>query len=444
MDKRKILATIPILPTLATPMVTFAATNYATTNAYSTNIENPITSDEDINKVNVSVTQGSTFSVSIPKTIVLDGDADKANESTYTINVDGNIASDEVIVVEPDTTFTMSDVKGIKKDLNGTISQTITKFVDNEVNLDNTLTSFQHIGGTTGTVSINNLTSGEWTGSFNFKIKLHTHSFNESIENEATSEEEGSKKLSCEECGLFVTQSIPKLQEKLNGYTWDEVQAICKAGKAKDYFKVGDTAVISLGALPDTYNETSAQKATIVVGDMTDTSLTLLVTSYSVEAPRRVINKTGTNAGGWASTTMRSWLNGEYLSALPSDLQKVITTHSTSYSSSYNAGNVSYCNDKVWLLSSKEVFGGEIATSTDTTYYENLVAFNAESQLAYFANGNSKMRYTNSNKTSACWWWLRSSYYNSIRSFTCISSDDAIRVGTAENIYFVFPAFEIS
>jgi hypothetical protein len=156
------------------------------------------------------------------------------------------------------------------------------------------------------------------------------------------------------------------------------------------------------------------------------------------------MNTSGTNVGGWASTAMRTWLNnsssGGFYAALPSDLQSAIKTHSTSYSATYDATSVNYCDDKVWLLSSKEVFGGGTATSAGSaTSYENLAAFNIETQLAYFANGNSKIRYKSG--TSACVWWLRSSYYSNSGHFTNVSSDGSSNNNYADDSYYVFPAF---
>jgi hypothetical protein len=196
----------------------------------------------------------------------------------------------------------------------------------------------------------------------------------------------------------------------------------------------------------------AAQTATIVVGDISSDgkTLTMLFTSYSTQAPAYQMNPQtstytyGTNIGGWEATILRTWLNsseeGGFYNALSSDLQSAIKTHSTSYSATYNATSVSYCNDKVWLLSSKEVFGGGTATSAsyNTTYYENLAAFNAETQLAYFANGASRVRYSSGN---TCWWWLRSSDFHRSSDFTGVSIYSSSNDYGARSAGSVFPAF---
>jgi hypothetical protein len=349
---------------------------------------------------------------------------------------------------------------------------------------------------TNGNIVANDISAGDWTGSLNFNVKFDVSTMVVNVTNgeaiydgnatngnakvEVTYPTSGYTIKYGTTNGTYDLDEMPTytnlgtyevyyqvvasnyttktrsltitINEGLNGYTWDEVSNICKEGKAKEYFSVGDEAVINIGALPNADNTTSAQTATIVVGDMTDTSLTLLVTSYSTLAPThemkdltvvgsKIIFSSILNNGGWASTIMRTWLNDEYLSALSNDLQNAITIHSSSYSETYDAIDVSYCDDKVWLLSPKEVFGGTATSAGDETSYENLVTFNAETQLAYFSNDDNKVRY--SSDTDTCIWWLRSSYYNNKTDFTCVNSDSSIGNDATDSAYSVFPAFTI-
>jgi hypothetical protein len=188
MRNKKLMAAIPMVATLIAPMTAFAATSYTTTNESVTNVTSAITADADTNQVDVSVTQGSTFSVTIPKTIVLNGKVNEDNQATYKVTVSGNIASNETINVVPsgsgtdasnNPTFAMKDSAKVKSDLTATIKQTVTKFVDKQVTTsasDTAKLEAQTSGDdkTTieGTVTIANLTSGSWTGNFNFAISL--------------------------------------------------------------------------------------------------------------------------------------------------------------------------------------------------------------------------------------------------------------------------------
>jgi hypothetical protein len=243
----------------------------------------------------------------------------------------------------------------------------------------------------------------------------------------------GAFNVSREQYDLLIN---PNEVNKLMGYSFSEVQAICQAGKAKEYFEVGDIAIITIDALNEAETALEAQTATIVVGDVTDTSITLLIVDYSTMAPQHAMNASNTNNGGWKVSDMRTWLNGEYLSALSSELQSSIKTHSSSYSETYNATEVSYCDDKIWLLSTKEVFGIQDA--------ENEAAANAETQLAFFANGGGTVRYANSTYESRVWWWLRSSINRYNGTFCDVYFNGApYSLYYAKDAYYVYPAFEI-
>jgi hypothetical protein len=423
----------------------------------------------------------STFSVTIPKEIVLDGDKKTA---TYSVDVKGNIGTGEtaIVSVTPSTSFSLSNIVAngypTKEAISAQVSQNVTSWTYNDIMKGVT---------TSGKITANDISAGDWSGSLNFNVKFDVNSMVVNVTNgeatydgnainggakvEVVSPSNGYTITYGTTNGTYDLDEMPTytnpgtyevyykieasnyttktgsltitINEGLDGYTWDEVSAICAKGEAKEYFNVGDETIINLGELPNAEYPTPIQIATIVVGDITNTSLTLLVTSYSAWAPTHVMNATSTNSGGWASTSMRTWLNDEYYKALSNDLQNAITKHISSYSTTYDATNVSYCEDKLWLLSSKEVFGGEEQTiaGETTTYFENLATFNSETQLAYFVNGGNRIRYKPD--TNACSWWLRSSYYGSRYCFTDITREDSSGKPYADFNYFVFPAFTI-
>ena len=116
--------------------------------------------------VEVTYTQSSTFTVTIPKTIALDGSTKTAN---YDVNVKGDIASDKQVKVAPDTTFKMKDQSNATKkkaDVDATVTQAATTWSSSEVNVTTT--------GTTknGSISATGLTSGSWKGTFNFSVAM--------------------------------------------------------------------------------------------------------------------------------------------------------------------------------------------------------------------------------------------------------------------------------
>ena len=148
--KKRILATIMALTmvvTAVTPQI------FATVDETQS-----ATSNESVT-TNVKYSQTSNFSVIVPKKITLDAD----KTSSYTVDVNGDIASDMKVVVIPDETVTMKDVNSIKADVTGKIEQNKTSWIYSEMDTD-----------ATGSISATGLTAGTWNGTFNFAIALHT------------------------------------------------------------------------------------------------------------------------------------------------------------------------------------------------------------------------------------------------------------------------------
>ena len=121
------------------------------------------TSQTGVQSTTVTYRQDSTFTVSIPKTITLDS----SKTATYNVNVKGDIAGDDIIVVKPDKTVTMSDSNG-KSDVTATITQQKTDFTMSDLKANS-----GEGNSTTGTVSATDLTAGSWTGTLNFDISLN-------------------------------------------------------------------------------------------------------------------------------------------------------------------------------------------------------------------------------------------------------------------------------
>lgn len=123
----------------------------------------------------VYATQGSTFSVSIPKVIILDGTAGAANDATYKVTAKGNIAGNEVITIAPEASFLMTQTG--KADLTTTVDQTVQKFVaqttdpaaEDTKNGVNPTTALE----TTGTVTAAGMEAGSYAGTFDFTISLN-------------------------------------------------------------------------------------------------------------------------------------------------------------------------------------------------------------------------------------------------------------------------------
>ena len=120
---------------------------------------------------------GSTFTVTIPKVIVLKGMRGEASTATYKVDVDGDIAGNEYVLVQPDTTFAMKQAG--KADVDATVAQELIKYraynyTADLANGEAKIAAAEDAiadGEGTGTVSAT-LTAGKWQGTFDFDIQL--------------------------------------------------------------------------------------------------------------------------------------------------------------------------------------------------------------------------------------------------------------------------------
>ena len=133
---------------------------------------------------------------------------------------------------------------------------------------------------------------------------------------------------------------------------------------------------------------------------------------------KHMMNNSNSTQGGWEKSTMRSWLSGTVLPAMPADLQAVIVEVRKVNTSGYGTSST---QDKLWIPSYTEVgLGG-----------------NEGSAYGIFTDNSSRIRKYNN---SADYWWLRSvnsflSYYHRV------SFDGSLSYLAASNEQGVVPGF---
>lgn len=116
------------------------------------------------------------------------------------------------------------------------------------------------------------------------------------------------------------------------------------------------------------------------------------------------MNKTNTNKGGWRDCEMRKYVTEKILPLLPADLAAVIAP--TKIRQIRN-GEELISEDKLFLLSNTQVFGGNWDNEPDDT------------QLEIFKRGTNRVK--GDTEGDASLWWLRSA--NGTGYFYRVSSD---------------------
>lgn len=153
--------------------------------------------------------------------------------------------------------------------------------------------------------------------------------------------------------------------------------------------------------------------------------LTFLTTSTTIYSR---MNATNTNAGGWEKSELRSRLNtGDLWSLLPSELQSKVksVTKMTDNQGGGKAGTPSATTDKVFLLSTTEVYGNLQSDSVQYEYYKS--------------KGVTTSSY--SGASSSSYHWTRSVYPSRSTCFRYVSNDGIGHYDSARNPYYVFPAW---
>lgn len=140
------------------------------------------------------------------------------------------------------------------------------------------------------------------------------------------------------------------------------------------------------------------------------------------------MNATNTNVGGWEKSELRGRLNsGDLWALLPSELQSKVkaVTKMTDNKGGGTAGTPSATTDKVFLLSSTEVWGDMQSDGFQYEYYKS--------------KGVTRSNY--SGASSSNYHWTRSVTPNYSTYFRSVLSNGDYSSGSATNTYYVFPAF---
>ena len=139
------------------------------------------------------------------------------------------------------------------------------------------------------------------------------------------------------------------------------------------------------------------------------------------------MNTTNTNAGGWEKSEIRGRLNtGDFWSILPAELQFKVkaVTKMTDNRGGGSAGTPSATVDKVFLLSSTEIYGDLDSDGAQYEYYQS--------------KGISTSNYS---EASGYNHWIRSVHVSKSTHFRIVGGGGNCVPAWASNRFYVLPAF---
>ena len=268
------------------------------------------------------------------------------------------------------------------------------------------------------------------------------HIYNLTISFPDTNEDQSIDQGASFACHVTVEDNYVPTPKSFAEDTWETIAY----NTSSDVYNVGDTKQVLIGNEP--YTVRIANKS--IPTECNDSNFSQTACGFVVEfvdiIEKRAMNSTNTNVGGWPATAMYKYLNGTYdkdtkkwnrtdtlFSKLPIDLQSVIadTTVVSGYGSNDSSNFTS--TDKMYLLSTKEVWGNVSALSEMDT------ATGSTRQLDYYANNYETIK--NNAEGSAGLWWLRTAVSGINTNFLIVSS--LWGHSSAGNSQGVAPAFRI-
>ena len=205
-----------------------------------------------------------------------------------------------------------------------------------------------------------------------------------------------------------------------------------------DKYHVGDTKEVEL----DMNNDVTKESYTVRIAN-TSTPSECSTPGFSQTAcgfviefvdivESRVMNTNRTNEGGWNATAMRAYLNGDFYNSLPEELRNVIISTNPVVSGSGSGGVSLDTNDRIYLLSGKEIGVHEYDNKADYTRLLGYYSLNSGS--------DSKVKKLNN---SAINWYLRGAVYSNDNAFNMVTSYGSSGTATGHSPIGVAPAFRI-
>ena len=229
--------------------------------------------------------------------------------------------------------------------------------------------------------------------------------------------------------------------------SWEAIIAKVKAGNGSEY-AVGSTKEVDLGTTYGTHTLRIANTSTPSECSTTGFSQTAcgFVLEFADIITNHKMNDTNTNAGGWPSTSMRTFVNNDIYNALSDEIKNAIidTTVVSGFGPDDTANFTS--TDKLYLLAPGEVYSDwKTITINGEPLYDT--AKNLTRTLDYYKNlGVTTINSSGAGKkngTYDSYWWLRTataitgSYFYDVSDNGDWSNYDANYTGGAA------PAFRI-
>ena len=221
--------------------------------------------------------------------------------------------------------------------------------------------------------------------------------------------------------------------------SWSTISKTVKAGKANEYYKIGDEKEINIGGTNYTVriaNNTSPDECNNE--DFSQTACGFVVEFVDIPETR-AMNSKATNVGGWPASSLRTYANNDFLKKLPSDLQNVIIDTKVVSGHGSTSGEENFVStDKIYLLSSKEIWNAAATIDTASDLSRQLDYYKLKGVTGTSFSGAIKVR-----NGSNTYWWLRTAMVSDNSSFRYVYGSGSDNYVSSTKVYSFAPAFRI-
>lgn len=235
--------------------------------------------------------------------------------------------------------------------------------------------------------------------------------------------------------------STSEVSPVLNDNSWATISRVASANEGENYWSIGDCKQVTLNGTVSKLNLSNYSTYAFIIGfnhnssregvgrihfQFGKTALTggsdiCFISGYDNDSDF-YMNSNNSTRGGWNSSYMRNTIcgtnlssySGTFIAVIPALLRAVlksVTKYTNNDGNISSSSSVTATTDYFFLLSEYEIFGEVI--------WANGYEANYQEQYAYYAVGNSKVKYRHDNINTDIQWWTRSpqgdSYYNFVR-----------------------------
>ena len=254
--------------------------------------------------------------------------------------------------------------------------------------------------------------------------------------------------------------AIPKPLPSFADDSWETIIHNIKSGNTS-FYHVGDTKTVELGNSLGTHTIRIANTSTPTECGATGFSQSAcgFVLEFADIITTHVMNPSGEykgttynsgwNVDGWPASSMYAYLNDtndstSIINSLPAVLKNAIIDTTVISGHGSTSGETNFTStDKLYLLSTKEVYGKEGTSNV----IDDDTAETETRQLDYYqAQGVTTANYLGAIKQrngSNYFWWLRSAYSTNTYYFLNVISTGVWNYNYANNTSGVSPAFRI-